>query len=179
MARIIVKLEERVNKTAFRLFAENGYSRVTMKMVAEDVGISVGTLYNYYSNKQDLFINASKKVFNQTYVALNKMLEKNADTYEFLSILYDEVVRLQGFSRELLRDKINHEVIDEVKEHLMTLMRSLFYKVKVTEIDDIPDRDKDRTIRMLLLAMHDFAREYPDDREGNIEYFCRLREIIK
>jgi len=179
MAKIIDKLKERVNETAFRLFAEKGYSRVTMKMVAGDVGISVGTLYNYYSNKQDLFLSASKKVFDQTYSVLEEMLEKNADTYEFLSILYDEVVRLQGFSRELLRDKINHEAISEIKKHLMTLMRSLFYKVKVTEIENIPDRDKDRTIRMLFLAMHDFAREYPDDREGNIEYFCRLREIIK
>jgi AcrR family transcriptional regulator len=178
MARIIDKMDERVNETAFRLFAKKGYSGVTMKMVAEDVGISVGTLYNYYSNKQDLFINACKDVFDQTYVALEKMLEKNADSHEFLSMLYDEVVRVRGFTRELLRDKINHEALDEIKEHLMILMRSLFYKAKKTVTSDIPERDKDRTIRLILLTMHDFAREYPEDREGNIDFVCRLANKI-
>jgi AcrR family transcriptional regulator len=174
MTKIIDRLEEKVNESAFSLFAKKGYSGVTMKMVAEDVGISVGTLYNYYSNKQDLFISVFKKVFDQIYVTLESMIGKNTDSYEFLSILYEEIVSLQGFSRELLRDKINHEAIDKIKEHLMALMRSLLYKAKETGVVNIPDRDKDRTIRMLLLAIHDFSREYPDDREGNIEFFCRL-----
>ena len=179
MTKIIDKLDEKVNETAFRLFAEKGYSGVTMKMVAEDVGISVGTLYNYYSNKQDFFISVFKKVSDQTYVTLKSIIERGGNTREFISAFYDEVVRHQGFSRELMRDKINHEVIDNIRDHLLMLMSSLFYKAKETDISDIPDKDKDRTIRMLLLAMHDFAREYPDDREGNIEFFCRLRERIK
>ena len=55
MPKVIDKLEEKINNSAFRLFGENGYNHVTMKMVAEDVGISVGTLYNNYPNKRSYF----------------------------------------------------------------------------------------------------------------------------
>ncbi|KQC09115.1 MAG: hypothetical protein APR54_13125 [Candidatus Cloacimonas sp. SDB] len=181
MTKIIDQLEERVSKSAFHLFAKKGYSGVTMQMVAKDAGISVGTLYNYYSNKQELFINAFKVSFDRIYVVLESIVGKDTAHYKFFSTLYDEIVKFQGFSRELLRDKINHEVINEIKEHLMLLMRSLFYKAGETGTSKIPDndRDKDRTIRLLLLAVHDFAQEYPDDREGNIDFFCRLGERMK
>jgi AcrR family transcriptional regulator len=180
MTKIIDRLEARVNEAAFHLFAKNGYSNVTMKMIAEDVGISVGTLYNYYSNKQDLFINACKNVFDQIYVVLEEMLVKKADTYEFVSVLYDEVVRLQGFSRELLRDKINHKVIDELRTHLLMLVNSLIYRAEEKEhIIEMSENDKERFIRLLILAIHDFAREFPGDREGNIDFICRLVNKIR
>lgn len=180
MTKIIDKLEEKVNEAAFRLFAEKGYSRVTMKMIAEDVGISVGTLYNYYSNKQDFFISVFKKVFDQTYVTLESIIERDGNAHEFISALYDEVVRLQGFSRELMRDKINHEVIDNLRAHLLMLMSSLIYRAEEKKhIIEMSEKDKERSIRLLILAMHDFARKYPEDREENIDFICRLANKIR
>ncbi|MFA6621595.1 MAG: helix-turn-helix domain-containing protein [Candidatus Caldatribacteriota bacterium] len=180
MTKIIDKLDEKVNETAFRLFAEKGYSGVTMKMVAEDVGISVGTLYNYYSNKQDLFISVFKKVFDQTYLTLESIIERDGNAHEFISVLYDEVVRLQGFSRELMRDKINHEVIDNLRDHLLMLMSSLIYRAEEKKhIIEMSEKDKERSIRLLILAMHDFARKYPEDREENIDFICRLANKIR
>ena len=35
---------------------KKGYYQVTMKMVSQEAGISVGTLYNYYQHKQELFL---------------------------------------------------------------------------------------------------------------------------
>jgi len=56
--------------SAFHLFGKKGYNRVTMKMVSKDADISVGTLYKYYSDKQDLFLSPFKQSFDQIYVAL-------------------------------------------------------------------------------------------------------------
>jgi len=179
MPKIIDRLEEKINNAAFRLFGENGYNHVTMKMVAQDVGISVGTLYNYYSNKEDLFLNSFKQSFDQIYFALNNIIEKSENTHKFISVLYNEVLRLKGFSRELIRSKINHEMVDELKNHLLMLMRSLIYHAEEKGDLQIPDKDKDRVIRLMILAIHDFAQEFPDDKEGNIEFISRLVEKIK
>jgi len=179
MPRIIDKIEEKINNSAFKLFGEKGYNYVTMKMVAQNVGISVGTLYNYYPNKQDLFLNAFEKSFNQIYFALNNIIEKSENLYLFISVLYNEIVRLKGFSRELLRNRIDHEIIDELKNHLLKLMRSLIYKAEEKTDVKIPDKDKDRVIRLLILAIYDFAQEFPDDKEGNIDFISRLIEKIK
>ena len=46
--------EERILKTAMRLFARDGFEATHMERVAEDAEVSVGTLYNYHENKHDL-----------------------------------------------------------------------------------------------------------------------------
>lgn len=40
---------------AVQLFAKHGFDGTTMDMVAEAAEVSKGTLYNYFSNKQELF----------------------------------------------------------------------------------------------------------------------------
>jgi AcrR family transcriptional regulator len=179
MPKVIDKVEEKINNSAFRLFGKNGYNNITMKMVAQDVGISVGTLYNYYSNKEDLFLNSFKQSFGQIYFALNNIIKKSKNPYKFISVLYNEIVRLKGFSMELIRSKINHEMVDELKNHLLILMRSLIYQAEEKGDLQIPDRDKDRVIRLLILAIYDFAQEFPDDKQGNIDFISRLIQKIK
>ncbi len=44
-----------IDNAALHCFAENGYMKTTMKMVADRAKYSVGNLYKYYRNKEDLF----------------------------------------------------------------------------------------------------------------------------
>jgi AcrR family transcriptional regulator len=38
------------------LFAEKGYSSITMRQLAEGLGVSTGTLYHYFPNKENMFL---------------------------------------------------------------------------------------------------------------------------
>jgi hypothetical protein len=58
-------------------------------------------------------------------------------------------------------------------------MRSLIYQAEEKGDLQIPDRDKDRVIRLLILAIYDFAQEFPDDKQGNIDFISRLIQKIK
>ena len=51
MPKIIDNLEENILSAARRLVAEHGYAAVTMRAVAKECGIAVGTFYNYYPSK--------------------------------------------------------------------------------------------------------------------------------
>ena len=44
----------RIVEHALRLFAEHGYERTSVRMIAEAAGISQGLLYNYYESKDAL-----------------------------------------------------------------------------------------------------------------------------
>ncbi|WP_293340299.1 TetR/AcrR family transcriptional regulator [Microcoleus sp. CAWBG58] len=46
--------KELLNKS-FELFAEKGYSSVTMREIASGIGVSTGTLYHYFPSKESLF----------------------------------------------------------------------------------------------------------------------------
>ena len=179
MPKIIEKIDEKIAQSAFQLFAEKGYYQVTMKMIAREAGISVGTLYNYYSNKQDLFLNVFKQNLTQVHSVLNNMIEKGGNPHELITTLYNEVTRLRELGREILKNKIDSEVVNHMKEYILTLMRSLIYKAEGKKDLQISKKDKDRTIRLLLLAIHDFSREFPEDQAGNIAFICKLAEKIK
>ena len=51
MPKIINNLEENILSAARRLVAEQGYAAVTMRAIAKECGIAVGTFYNYYPSK--------------------------------------------------------------------------------------------------------------------------------
>ena len=45
---------ETLRRAALRLFAQNGYAAVSMRMIAAEVGVQPGALYNHTGSKQDL-----------------------------------------------------------------------------------------------------------------------------
>lgn len=44
----------KMRRAATRLFAQHGYAAVSMRQIAADIGVQVGTLYNHTSDKQTL-----------------------------------------------------------------------------------------------------------------------------
>ena len=56
------------------LFLENGYEGVDMKMIAKKCSIAVGTLYNYYPNKKELYIAILNESWNDTFKRFAKFL---------------------------------------------------------------------------------------------------------
>ncbi|MGF1672477.1 MAG: TetR/AcrR family transcriptional regulator [Rivularia sp. (in: cyanobacteria)] len=41
---------------SFDLFAQKGYGSVTMREIAKELGVSTGTLYHYFPNKESLYL---------------------------------------------------------------------------------------------------------------------------
>lgn len=54
MPKIIEGLEEKILSTGRELLLKEGFSGLTMRSVADECGIGIGTVYNYYKNKEDL-----------------------------------------------------------------------------------------------------------------------------
>lgn len=52
----------RIIEHALRLFAEHGYDRTSVKMIAEAAGIAQGLLYNYFESKEHLL----REIFAQS-----------------------------------------------------------------------------------------------------------------
>ena len=46
----------RILETAMRLAGEGGYEAVQMRAVAEESGVALGTIYRYYSGKDEMLI---------------------------------------------------------------------------------------------------------------------------
>ncbi len=49
------KLRERIFQTAVKMIAEVGYEKMSIRGMCQALNISVGTFYNYFSSKQEIF----------------------------------------------------------------------------------------------------------------------------
>jgi AcrR family transcriptional regulator len=114
--------QDRIMMAARKLFAEQGYDATTLRQVAEQSGLGLGTLFNYISDKRDLIY----LVFNQevgvtTEVSLAAPRPWQSFTEKILSMV-EPNYRLFGgepvLSRILLSEVLQHTPGLHLAEHL-------------------------------------------------------------
>lgn len=80
--------QQAVLQAATREFARQGYSKASMNVVVREAGISKGSLYQYFANKEALFHFVFAE-FHQTVKAMVKELAWQEDIF----LLFAEVMR--------------------------------------------------------------------------------------
>ena len=68
---------DEILKAATDLFSEKGYHEVTMEEIAEEMGVSKGTIYNYFSSKENLYLEILKESFEAIEALLHEEVENS------------------------------------------------------------------------------------------------------
>ncbi|WP_108384499.1 TetR/AcrR family transcriptional regulator [Yoonia sediminilitoris] len=77
----------KVHQAALRLIAQHGYAAVSMRQIAAEVGVQVGALYNYTSDKQSLL-----------YDLMHSHMRDLLDAVAATDMSGDPVTRLRAFT---------------------------------------------------------------------------------
>ncbi|GAB4217600.1 MAG: TetR/AcrR family transcriptional regulator [Synechococcales cyanobacterium] len=67
---------------AFDLFAERGYGSLTMRHLADGLGVSTGTLYHYFQSKEDVFLKLMEELARQDFMEVESALAAGGETLE-------------------------------------------------------------------------------------------------
>jgi len=79
--------KERILKAATKVFSEHGYEKSSMRMIAKASHISIGGLYLYFKNKEDLYLTLIKFRMDDY---LDKLIKE-------LSAIQDPVAQLRTY----------------------------------------------------------------------------------
>jgi AcrR family transcriptional regulator len=84
-------------EAAFEEFSRNGYATTTLDQVAERAGVTKGTIYVYFENKEHLFISMVREVTNVTLDVVQDMFKRHeGSTADLLraqfSFIYEHIV---------------------------------------------------------------------------------------
>jgi len=94
---------DRILSAAARIFDEDGYRRTTTNRVAEAAGVSVGSLYQYFPNKDALLVALAERHVDEITAAFDDrlaQLDRAAPGIgEVLRSLLELSVELNGTSR--------------------------------------------------------------------------------
>ena len=116
--------QQLILSTATREFAQNGYERTNINVIAEKAGISVGSLYRYFTSKEDLFlmtvhegsaflsrtlepIIASKQPMLETMRSIICAIQTTSREHQALIKLYNEMTSV---GNSALAQRLSHEV---------------------------------------------------------------------
>jgi AcrR family transcriptional regulator len=67
---------DRILDAATRIFHEQGYARATTNDIADEAGVSVGSLYQYFPNKDALLVALTQRHIETTTTGLSELLSK-------------------------------------------------------------------------------------------------------
>jgi len=66
-------------KVAARLFAERGYERTTLEMVADELGLSKPSLYYYVKSKEDILADIFQEIFQRILESAQRDISPNLE----------------------------------------------------------------------------------------------------
>ena len=83
---------------AERCFQRSGYAQTTMDQIAESASVAKGSIYNYFTNKQDLFDTLVEQALESTEADYEHMLRSCRTAREKLERMLDNwFARLEAF----------------------------------------------------------------------------------
>ena len=89
MPKIINEPVSAIKNAAKVILSEEGYQALSIRNVATKSGIGIGTVYNYYENKEALIIQLMSDYWNDYFGIIDDIDAKPISLYEKLAMIYD------------------------------------------------------------------------------------------
>ena len=86
--------KELIIQSALQNFMEDGYDRATMQDIAIKAGVGKGTIYEYFSSKEELFSEVVLTGIHKMCDALTQTLTEPGTIYEKVKRLYEKNIQL-------------------------------------------------------------------------------------
>ncbi len=88
---------QEILEAAFTEFSRNGYAMTTLDRIAERAGVTKGTIYVYFENKEHLFVSMVREVTKATLETVHDMFETHESSAADLlraqfSFIYQNIV---------------------------------------------------------------------------------------
>lgn len=168
---------DRILLAAARVFAEQGYAAATTDRIAADAQLSIGSLYQYYGNKDAILLALAREHIAESARVIDTALDSDATLEAWLAGLADAVYELHARN-----PKLHRVIFDEAPRPPELLER--FHRIERDAITRIAHRlrsdptvtvdDPELTARIVTATIesltHRFVgRERPDQTRRLID----------
>lgn len=124
--RLVKKRRNEMIKGAIALFKQKGFHRTTTREIAKASGFSIGTLYEYIRQKEDVLYLVCDRIYDEVYERLEKDISTHHGTIESLKLaiaryfkviddLQDEVLVMYQEVKSLTKDSLPYVLNKELQ----------------------------------------------------------------
>ena len=131
MPKLIENPKEKILVAAKKQLEEVGYSAMTIQSVARACGVGVGTVYNYFSSKDEILASYIAQDWTECVKVINAV-SRYSQTYDaVLHCIYDQVLSFGKAHESVFQDEGASSSIDGVMyRHMGFLSRQVAVSLK-------------------------------------------------
>jgi TetR/AcrR family fatty acid metabolism transcriptional regulator len=158
--------KNRIRDAAVDVISREGFFNTRMQEIADEAALAVGTIYNYFSSKDEVLSYIFKAEMKIRIEIMSYLKDKNLSTEEFLTQFLNKhfavLIENPELGRVLVREKdfSKGENNGEIKEHMNSLIKML-EKLFINGINN----GEIKAINAHLMAVYFFG-----SMQGIIEY---------
>lgn len=156
-------IRDRILKVARQQFEQKCYSKTSMREIADLVGIGVGNIYNYFTNKDDLF----REVVRPVLYALEAMLQ------EYHGIRGEDIMMMR--SEEYLKSCID-EYVSLIDKH-SALMRILLFHAQGSSLECFRENYTDRSTELVKIWFASMQQKHPEINTAVSDFIIHLYTV--
>ena len=145
---------EKIIHAARRVFAEKGYSQTRIQDLLKAAGVSPGAFYNYFSNKEELFLEIVREAgdgFRDSIKKIRLSRIRIGSQEELYSVLTESI---RYFFEFVKRNKAGVRILFREQQNANPRIRETLNEI-VAEIHQDLKRDIQRGINMGRIAISD------------------------
>ena len=156
-------IRSRVLTVARQQFGQKGYSKTSMREIAESASIGVGNIYNYFTNKDELFCEVVRPVLN----ALEAMLQ------EHHGIRGEDIMMMR--SEEYLKSCID-EYVSLIDKH-RGLMEILLFRAQGSSLEHFREDYTDRSTELVKEWFSSMQQKHPEINTAVSDFIIHLHTV--
>lgn len=141
------EMRKRIYEAAIGEFYKKGFSQASMREIAKSAGMTVGNLYRYFKDKEDLFCSVISPVYESLMELVDKSIElvKHRFDTSFFEFLSEQILKIRkvhkiellilfegsgGTKYERAKENIVEIVEDFLKENLLKGLKDKAIKIE-------------------------------------------------
>lgn len=152
--------EEKILKSAEKMFLKNGFTETSMRDIASDSGIGLSNIYNYFKNKDEIFCKIVNPVVSKFEDMLNEHYGKEVEKMMCLDHLVKDI---KEYAELILNNREQMEL--------------LLLKAQGTSLQYFKEYYTNKTTEQVKSWLASLKKDYPEINTDITEFSIHLRTV--
>ena len=179
-----IEKRNKIIEKGFELICEKGYHNISTPDIAEVSGVSTGIIYQYFTDKKEIFLEGIRNYSNKIMFPMIDILDKENIKIDNFEKLFKKLIR--SFVKNHTISKKAHEelmAISHQDSEVANIFKETEFELtdkvaKILEANNIKIKNPAEKIHIAIGIIENFCHEVVYHKHHKINYEVMEKEVI-